>query len=326
MTTRLHRQRGITLVEALVGLLILSLGLLGALRLQSWLRLNGELARQRTEAVRLAQQDMEQVRGFADADAFSEIANQRDTSHPAFALARTVTAQAALKSSQVSVSWQDRGGTAQTIQLHTHIAGVAPIYSAALSLPPQDRALAPRRLLPPGARRLTAGRSVFKPSEHSGVAWILDTATGEAIAQCSVPPGLATRDITEAHLGSCSDRVGVLIRGYIRFSLGPQPDASQPNDAPLALTLSPASCEIDTVRGAERYVAYVCFVPQGSLGSEPLRIVPDGWAFGATASTYKACRYAAAPLNYLVIRGDASCPAAVPQHNQASVATLPYQP
>jgi Tfp pilus assembly protein PilV len=334
MTHRSHRQRGITLVEALIGVLLLSLGLLGALRLQSWLRLNGDVARQRTEAVRLAQQDMEHMRGFANASQFQAITNQRsEADHPLtlFTLDRTVSANAPLKNSLVAVSWQDRGGSAQTVTLHSNIAGLPPVYSAALALPSQDQTLSPRRHLPPGANRLSDGRSALKPTSNAGVAWIINTATGEVSAECTVPATLAARDITEADLTRCTELTARLLRGYIRFSLGPVPDAQQANDEPLALTLTPAiaRCETESVRHAsERYLAYTCLLPVGA--TEPLRIVPEGWAFGATASTYKACRYAhsnaSAPHNYLVIRGDAACPGPQPQHNGASVATVQHQP
>lgn len=331
-----RHQRGITLVEALVGFLVLSLGLLGALRLQSWLRLNGDIARQRTEAVRMAQQDMEQVRAFANAAAFQGIATQRNaaTSTPtAFTLTRTISTDNSIKHSHVAVSWPDRSGTTQTIQLHTSIVGLPPVYSAVLALPPQDKTLSLRRHLPVGAKWLSQGRSVFKPSPRSSVAWVINHATGDVIAQCSVPPTLAASDITEADLGQCSDLVARLVRGYIRFSLSAVPDALNANDAPLNLTLAPATarCETEAVGSAsspERYLAYTCLAPLGS--PEPLQIVPDGWAFGHTASTYKACRYSsvhtASPQNYLVIRGDAACPGALPPHNGASVATVQYQP
>ncbi|MBC7993859.1 MAG: hypothetical protein H7Z15_11520 [Rhizobacter sp.] len=329
MTTR---QRGISLVEALVGVLLLSLGLLGALRMQSWLRLNGDVAGQRTEAVRLAQQDLEQLRGFADQAAFQTIASQRSegTESP-FTLDRNVVAHTALKVSLVSVSWQDRSGATQTVQLHSSINGLAPVYSAALALPTQDMSLPPRRHLPTGARRLSEGRSVLKPSSGSRVAWIINDATGEVSAECSVPATLAARDITEADLTRCTELTARLLRGYIRFSLSPVPDALNANDAPLALTLTPATarCETEAVRRAgEHYLAYTCLLTTGA--SEPLRIVPTGWAFGATATTFKACRYVhanpSAPHNYLVIRGDAACPGPQPQHNGVSVATVQHQP
>ncbi len=331
MTTH---QRGITLVEALIGVLLLSLGLLGALRMQSWLRLNGDVAKQRTEAVRIAQQDLEQVRAFADAAAFQSITSQRreaaHTSAP-FTLNRTVSADPTLKNSLITVSWQDRGGATQTVQLHSSLNGLAPIYSAVLALPPQDTTLSPRRHLPTSARRLSEGRSMLKPTSLSNVAWIVNDATGEVSAECSVPSTLAARDITEANLTRCTELTARLLRGYIRFSLGPVPDALTANDAPLALTLTPASarCETEPVRRAgERYLTYTCLLPVGT--AEPLRIVPAGWAFGATLTTYKACRYAhanpSAPHNYLVIRGDAACPGPQPQHNGVSVATVQHQP
>lgn len=329
-----NHQRGITLVESLVGVLLLSLGLLGALRMQSWLRLNGDVAQQRSEAVRLAQQDLEQVRGFTDAAAFQAITTQRgDAAHTttSFTLNRTVSADLTLKNSLIAVSWQDRSGSTQTVQLHSSLNGLSPVYSAALALPSQDMTLSPRRHLPASARRLSEGRSVLKPSPRSNVAWIVNNATGELSAECSVPTTLAARDITEADLTRCTELTARLLRGYIRFSVGPVPDAQHANDAPLALTLAPAAarCETESVRHAdERYLAYTCLLPVGT--TEPLRIVPEGWAFGATATTYKACRYAhanpSAPHNYLVIRGDAACPGPQPQHNGVSVATVQHQP
>lgn len=57
--------RGTTLVEALITFLVLSLGLLAVSRVQGQLRLAGETARQRSEAVRLAEEDIEQLRGFS---------------------------------------------------------------------------------------------------------------------------------------------------------------------------------------------------------------------------------------------------------------------
>ena len=58
-------QRGISLIEALIAFLVLSLGVLGMSKLQSHLRLHSDIARQRSEAVRIAQEDMEALRSFA---------------------------------------------------------------------------------------------------------------------------------------------------------------------------------------------------------------------------------------------------------------------
>lgn len=60
--TTMTRQRGLGLVDALIGLLMLTLGLLAVLQLQPELRRHAELARQRSEAVRLAQAEIEAAR------------------------------------------------------------------------------------------------------------------------------------------------------------------------------------------------------------------------------------------------------------------------
>ena len=58
-------QRGTTLLEGMVAFLVLSLGMLSVVRVQTQLRLNSDVARQRSEAVRLAQEDLEKMRAFS---------------------------------------------------------------------------------------------------------------------------------------------------------------------------------------------------------------------------------------------------------------------
>ena len=56
--------RGFTLLEALIALLVLSFGMLAIAGFQATLSRNSDLAKQRTEALRLAQQKMERLRAF----------------------------------------------------------------------------------------------------------------------------------------------------------------------------------------------------------------------------------------------------------------------
>ena len=59
-----RRARGISLVEALVALAIMSIGMLALVGVQSAMRLNSDLAKQRTEATRIASEEIERVRNF----------------------------------------------------------------------------------------------------------------------------------------------------------------------------------------------------------------------------------------------------------------------
>ena len=51
--------RGVSLIEALVALAVMAFGLLGVVGMQSTLRVNADVSRQRAEAVRMAQEKME---------------------------------------------------------------------------------------------------------------------------------------------------------------------------------------------------------------------------------------------------------------------------
>jgi Tfp pilus assembly protein PilV len=136
-------QRGTTLFEALIAFLVLSLGMVAIARLQGHLRLDADAARQRSEAVRLAQEDMETLRGFAAAatagprafDAIASASRSVDTG-TAYLIARQIEATGALpaKSASITVSWTDRSGSVQQVVLHSIIAGTDPALSGALAL------------------------------------------------------------------------------------------------------------------------------------------------------------------------------------------------
>jgi Tfp pilus assembly protein PilV len=145
LSTR-QAQRGTTLLEALIAFLVLSVGMVAIARLQGHMRLDADAARQRSEAVRLAQEDLETLRGFATlrttaaagTRAFDSIASASrsvDTG-TAYLIERQITAAGALaaKSATVTVSWTDRSGTLQQVALHSIVAGTDPALSGALAL------------------------------------------------------------------------------------------------------------------------------------------------------------------------------------------------
>lgn len=136
------RQRGIALLEALVAFLVLSIGMLALSNLQNVLRASAEGARERSEAVRLAERDIEQLRAFAGPADWEAIDDASFDVTPAggtlrYTLQRTVrtSTEPALKAVQVTLRWTDRRGIAQQLRLDTLIGGQDPALAGALTLP-----------------------------------------------------------------------------------------------------------------------------------------------------------------------------------------------
>ena len=317
-----RRQRGTTLLEGLVALLVLSLGMFSVGRVQTQLRLNADMARQRSEAVRLAQEDLERLRAFsvvaatAGARAYADIVDAtRTVDGPTrYEVSRSVVAAQApnAKNASVTVSWADRGGTAHQVVLNSVIGGSNPAYSGALSVAPAAAAMQPVNArsprIPLVAKDLGNGTSAFKPAREGTVALLLNNTTGEVSGRCNgVSAALSTAELTAANLGACDARVGQLLSGVVRFSTSGPPLAGQAFEAPaavaVALTLTggtypaPPWCGTDVAQTAagDRHVAYHCVVyPRASGGwSGRSTLTPTGWTLGSTADDRRVCRYTA---------------------------------
>ena len=287
------RVRGVALVEALVALAVMAFGLLGVVGMQSTLRLNADVSRQRAEAVRMAQETMEEMRSFGVLSGapggehdYTKIISSSATgvttvagfANTAFSRTVTVTTPGAndpkMKSIEVEVAWLDRrtatGGPAEKVKLTSTIAEVAPILGATLGLA-GDRS-APQRptgrnvAIPPGAVSQPGGIiSIFAPpNAPAGVSWTFSNTTGQITNVCT-------------SAGTCTNINGLLLSGFIRFvPIGNVPtdaegelSSGQENtypaidmtvmlSAPIAPAVPPA-CFVDRFNARTR--AYYCFVP-----------------------------------------------------------------
>lgn len=248
-----RRGRGVSLIEALVALAVMAFGMLGVVGMQATLRNSSDQSKQRSEALRLAQEEMERLRVFGQltgaptgehdytkvvAAAASSVVSSTTVGyagnatfmrsvdvvdHPASSSAAASAPR--MKTVTVKVTWQDRDFDAsqatrdtRSISLNSVIAELNPELSAGLGLPTNRSA--PQR---PGGRHVSIplsavpgsqpGTSVFTPPGGTGVTWVFNNATGEIAERCIN--------------GSCSSLRGLLLTGYVRFATGGAPTAAE---------------------------------------------------------------------------------------------------
>ncbi|WP_235539275.1 prepilin-type N-terminal cleavage/methylation domain-containing protein [Pelomonas sp. Root662] len=265
---RRSRQRGVTLIEALVALMVMSFGMVALVTLMGNLRRSGDVAKQRSEAMRLAQADLAQVRSFytltkpnpantaefdyendIGSDAWSETVPDSNTT---FAISRNVSQLTAgreisAKSVQVTVTWKDRAAKStdgsQSLELSTLVARVEPAFSGALSIAPppggirqpQDRHAA----IPSGAADLGNKTSAFRPSGLANNVWVFSNVTGFVTQLCSIAPATALT-LSNVAAAGCTNALGFLVSGTINFSsTNPaNPAAPEATALPLDLTIT----------------------------------------------------------------------------------------
>jgi Tfp pilus assembly protein PilV len=278
-------QRGVSLVEALVALLVMSFGMVALVGILSSLRRAEDLARQRGEAQRIAQSEIARLRSFSVIDrpaaaaagvvAFSDMGVgttvTREETPPDSNVKYTVTQTSAwsattpnLAEVRVSVTWNDRVGDAQVLALDTLIAAVDPVFGGGLAVPqPVGVTRQPANRspdIPVGAKDLGDKTSAYKPSPGGGTAWVFDNQTGLITKSCSVSTGIATSAITSGDLTSCASvSNGLFVSGTIRFSMTAPPNARVPE-----ATAAPAHAAV-TLISTGHPAAPVCFDDSGTV-------------------------------------------------------------
>jgi Tfp pilus assembly protein PilV len=146
-TTTRRRQRGTSLFEALVAFLVLSLGMIAIARTEGTLQSDVELARERSEACRLAQQELEQLRGLRPFTAIASASRSVEAFAVHYLVTREITPMtlANAKAASIGVAWSDRSGALQRITLHSILDGTDAALSGAFTLALPAAVAAPPR-------------------------------------------------------------------------------------------------------------------------------------------------------------------------------------
>jgi Tfp pilus assembly protein PilX len=290
MFTRFRPHAGVALIEALIALAIMAFGMLAVVGMQATLRQNSDLSRQRAEAVRIAQAEIESVRAYSllvdptgtNPTTFSTIATRSDVVTQAGNATYTLNSrvvegsgipslaanQPSLKTISVTVSWTDRNNVTQNVGLSTAIHGVAPELAGTLSVPPNGfpTAMANRRngaipwdsLIPLGD-----GKSAFIPPQAVGgtVIWRFDNVSGVIEICALTDPRLA---LTNANL-TCSGRAQ-LLTGFVNFASDASTQATANNALVPVGTRFPVEVQVQRTSPSALLVdsSNGCFTEQGA--------------------------------------------------------------
>lgn len=325
MKTTLKKIAGFSLLEALVALLILGFGLIAVAKLQTTLMENSGLSKQRTEATRLAQEKMEQLRAFEQLStatgkfAYADIVTTTSdavsgySSNTSYIRSWTSTdsTNAQYKPVFLSVAWTDRNGISQTVKLDSMVAKLDPKASGSLVVPPAGSPVKKPKgrdlNIPVPAVDLGGGKSGFTPPGASGFYYVFDNLTGIVRARC-------TGSMASYSEASCPSNItAYLVSGFIRFDTTNNPSAVNPSSnrmvthVSMTLTQAAASpspaweCNDDSSLATPTYpntVTYMCLVYPLDHDSNPA--TPPIWSgassltgitIGTGSSQYKVCRY-----------------------------------
>ena len=268
-----HRSSGISLVEALVALAVMGFGMVGLVGMQAALRNNADISKQRSEAVRIAEEHIEDRRAysalgaasagqssFGDINAQTGIAVPGTDQNTSFVLSRNVVdhVNPRRKTVTVEIAWDDRNGQAQSVALMTGLLGTPPELAGALSV-----TIAGSSASMPGARHRGVPRGAVPvagtdtsrfdpPGAATGVGWIFNNLSGQITNACNGPL------ITDCG----TNFLARLLTGYVRFATLGAPSAAiaaaPPGNLPTA-TEAPAGVGVRVDQTYPALATIACF-------------------------------------------------------------------
>jgi Tfp pilus assembly protein PilV len=309
--TARRTSRGVSLIEAVVALAVMGFGMLGVAAMQSSIRYNADVARQRAEAVRVASEAIEALRSYSVVTASGKI-DYTDIATGVPALTATIlpptivgtnatytrtvtvfdTAAQNRKTVQVTVSWVDRTNTQQDVRFSTEIHRSPPELAASLIVPGTgtmtQKPAGRNPAIPRSAVPNTDGTSSFSPPGGGPLVWVFNNTTGVIEKVCN--PG-------------CVTNFGYLLAGYISFATSAMPPTSVQSEAPpdnalpaftavpptagvaisLSAPIAPAfspACFYELLPGLPaptKVVGYYCIVPgQAAAPAAPVQVAWSG--------------------------------------------------
>jgi type IV pilus modification protein PilV len=234
-----RRQGGFTLVEALIALLVMAFGMLALSGMQLSLSRSSDIAKQRTEAMRLAQRKVDELRSFTSVAAgaghtivWNSFANTTETvvTNASYTITTSLGGAVAdaMRPLSVQVSWADRANEPQSIMISSVISKSDPIDIGYIGNPlaqnvPLKRPKNRNINIPIPALDLGGGQSstefsvdyvIVYSNVTAGILKICDPVTAgttatvsEINAAIAAPPGMGE--------GSCVDVTGYIVAGYV---------------------------------------------------------------------------------------------------------------
>lgn len=135
-------QSGQGLIESLIIVLLVAIGVVGILNFQHYLSFSTNMTQQQTDAIALANSEIETLSDFQVLNTTSGYTAYQDITsgsknatvgNTAYSLSWTVTTNTNpnYKTINVTVSWTDRFGNSKSVNLVSNVAGVDPGVSSA---------------------------------------------------------------------------------------------------------------------------------------------------------------------------------------------------
>jgi len=293
------RARGVSLIEALIALVVLAFGMLALAGMQTAMWRNGDLARQRSEALQLAQHRVEALRSFASIDANGSLIAWNDlpdsqTEEGLHASADTATGahgntlftrntelgghrRDMRRSVQVIVSWADRAGDTQSLDLASAIARSDPADAGTLSLPPITGGILrwPKGRdigIPMQAIKLggdNAGKSTSRWPGASGGWLVFSDRDGKLLAHCDSQPDDHTAIAT-----ACTPMDAYLLTGFIGSDAASHAATGIAFSA-MQYAVGPPECYVadaidpNGLGAIAGYQSYVCLIQPSDHDGDP---------------------------------------------------------